>query len=115
VKEVRFVGRALDELREFPTDAKHDSGVELQRVQAGLDPKDWKPMSTVGKGVREIRVGTAQGIHRTPYTTVIGDCVYVLHCFTKKTQQTPESAINLGKNRLQAAKADAEKDRSNKS
>lgn len=114
MKQVRFVGRALDELREFPADAKHGSGVELHRVQAGLDPKDWKPMSTVGKGVREIRVRTAQGTYRTLYTTVIGDCVYVLHCFTKKTQRTPQSAIDLARKRLQVARADAEKDRSEK-
>ncbi|WP_084014085.1 type II toxin-antitoxin system RelE/ParE family toxin [Mycolicibacter kumamotonensis] len=101
MKEVRFVGRALDELREFPPEAKHDSGVEL-------------PMPSVGRGVREIRVSTGQGIYRTLYTTVLGDCVYVLHCFTKKSAKTPQSAITLGKQRLQAARSDAEKERSNK-
>ena len=62
MKEVRFVGRALDELREFPTNARHDTGFELDRVQRGLDPNDWKPLPTVGPGVREIRVKTAEGI-----------------------------------------------------
>jgi phage-related protein len=107
VKKVRFVGRALDELREFPADAKHDSGVELQRVQQGYDPNDWKPMATVGKGVREIRIRTSEGIYRTMYTTVIGECVYVLHCFTKKTARTPKSTISLSKKRLEIAKNDA--------
>lgn len=107
MKEVRFVGRALDELREFPSDAKHDSGFELERVQRGLDPIDWKPMPSVGPGVREIRVKTADGIFRTMYTTVIGESVYVLHCFTKKAQKTPKSAIDLGKKRLKAAGDDA--------
>ncbi|HEU4359991.1 MAG TPA: type II toxin-antitoxin system RelE/ParE family toxin [Mycobacterium sp.] len=107
MKEVRFVGRALDELREFPDHARHDSGVELYRVQQGMDPTDWKPMSTVGPGVREIRVKTAEGIFRTMYTTVIGECVYVLHCFTKKTQKTPKSAKDLCKKRLEAARRDA--------
>jgi phage-related protein len=112
VKEVRFVGRALGELRKFPPDARHDSGVQLHRVQNGLDPKDWKPMPSVGRGVREIRIRTGLGIYRTLYTTVLGDCVYVLHCFTKKTAKTPQSAITLGKQRLQAAQGDAEKERS---
>jgi phage-related protein len=107
VKEVRFVGRALDELREFPDQARHDSGVELYRVQQGLDPKDWKPMNTVATGVREIRVKTAEGIFRTMYTTVIGDRVYVLHCFTKKTQKTPKSTKDLCKKPLEAARKDA--------
>ncbi|BBY56090.1 type II toxin-antitoxin system RelE/ParE family toxin [Mycobacterium koreense] len=107
MKEVRFVGRALDELREFPADAKHDTGFELDRVQRGLDPRDWKPMPTVGPGVREIRVKTGDGIYRTLYTTVIGEHVYVLHCFTKKTQQTPKAAIDLGKARLRAAREHA--------
>jgi phage-related protein len=29
---------------------------ELYRLQIGLDPKNWKPMTSVGSGVREIRV-----------------------------------------------------------
>lgn len=107
MKAVRFVGRALDELREFPDQARHDSGVELYRLQQGLDPKDWKPMNTVSAGVREIRVKTAEGIFRTMYTTVIGEYVYVLHCFTKKTQTTPKSAKDLCKKRLDAARKDA--------
>lgn len=68
---------------------------------------DWKPMNTVGAGVREIRVKTAEGIFRTMHTTVIGDCVYVRHCFTKKTQKTPKSATDLCTKRLAAARKGA--------
>lgn len=57
--------------------------------------------------MREIRIKTGEGIFRTLYTTVIDEYLYVLHCFTKKTQQAPKSAIDLGKARLKTAREDA--------
>ena len=53
------------------------------------------------------RIKTGEGIFRTLYTTVIDEYLYVLHCFTKKTQQTPKSAIDLGKALLKTAREDA--------
>jgi phage-related protein len=43
-------------LRDFPQDARREAGHELYQVQKGLDPSDWKPMPTIGAGVREIRI-----------------------------------------------------------
>ena len=56
VKELRFVGSSLDDLRNFPEEARKIAGFELRAVQNGLDPRDWKPMRSVGSGVKEIRI-----------------------------------------------------------
>lgn len=102
MKQLSFVGSALDDLKKFPADARGDAGYELYRIQQGLDPTDWKPMKTVGAGVREIRMKEAEGIYRVFYVTHIGDEVYVLHAFTKKTDRTLQRDIDIGKARYKA-------------
>jgi phage-related protein len=53
-KPAAWLGSALADLRAFPADARRDAGFELRRVRQGLDPDDWKPMPSIGPGVREI-------------------------------------------------------------
>jgi phage-related protein len=96
MKAIRFVGRSLDALRRFPADAKREAGYQLDRVQRGLDPSDWKPMSSVGTGVREIRI-TSGGQHRVIYTAKFADAVCVLHAFSKKTRKTAKRDTDLAK------------------
>ena len=102
VREVRFVGSSLDDLRALPKPARQDMGRQLDRVQRGLDPNDWKPMSSVGPGVREIRVRDDTNICRSIYVTNLDDAVYVLHVFTKRTRRTPTRDIRLTRSRLKA-------------
>jgi phage-related protein len=52
-KPVEFRGSALDDLRAFPEAARREAGYQLDQVQHGREPDDWKPMNTVGRGVRE--------------------------------------------------------------
>ena len=70
------------------------------QVQIGEDPSAWKPMPSVGPGVREIRIRLASGAYRVIYLTTIGDVVHVLHAFQKKTQATAKRDIDLAKARL---------------
>jgi len=56
LKPVTFHGDSLDRLRDFPADMRQQAGRELYRVQIGRDPSDWKPMPSVGAGVRENQV-----------------------------------------------------------
>ncbi len=60
----------------------------MGKVQAGLDPADWKPFDEVGAGTREIRIREASGVYRVMYVAKFEEAVYVLHCFQKKTQVT---------------------------
>lgn len=99
MKPVRFLGDSLKRLREFPTDAKQDSGYQLDRVQKGHQPDDFKPMPSIGKGVEEIRVRDESGIYRIIYTARIAEAVYVLHAFQKKTQATAKPDIDIAKER----------------
>ena len=97
MKPVRFLGDSLKRLREFPADAKHDTGYQLDKVQNGRQPDDFKPMPSVGKGVEEIRVRDETGIYRTIFTARISEAIYVLHVFQKKTQVTSKSDIDIAK------------------
>ncbi|MDP2795386.1 MAG: type II toxin-antitoxin system RelE/ParE family toxin [Sulfurisoma sp.] len=99
IKPVRFRGDSLDDLRDFPEDARHDAGYQLEMVQRGLDTDDWKPMATIGKGVREIRIRDDAGAFRVIYLAKLAEAVYVLHCFQKKTEQTSERDIALARKR----------------
>jgi phage-related protein len=100
MKPIKFVGGSLDDLRTFPVSARREMGYQLDRLQHGLEPKDWKPMTGLGAGVREIRVRDQSGAWRAIYIAKLADAVYVLHCFQKKTQKTLKSDIDLARARL---------------
>ena len=92
MKQIEFYGSALVVIRAFPDAARREVGYQLDRVQNGLDPTDWKPMRSVGKGVREIRVMSA-GQFRVIYSTGWTECIAVLHAFRKKTRKTAKADI----------------------
>jgi len=96
---VSWLGSSLDDLRAFPEDARRAAGYQLGRVQQGLLPTDWKPMTTVGPGVIEIRVHTRVE-HRVFYVARFEEAIYVLHAFEKRTRQTPLPEIALAQKRL---------------
>ena len=75
----------------------------MRRVQQGLDPDDWKPMQTVGPGVREIRIQIA-GAHRVFYVTTRPEAIYILHAFEKKTRKTSAQDLRIGRDRFRALK-----------
>jgi len=100
VKPILFLGDSLDRLRGFPDEARLAAGYQLHEVQNGGDPDDWKPMKTVGAGVREIRIKEASGSFRILYLVTLADKVLVLHAFQKKTQAMAQRDIDLAANRL---------------
>lgn len=95
MKDVVFVGGTDDDLRGFPAVARLRAGYQLYLVQAGLEPSDRKPMPSIGSGCREIRVRSEGDAYRIIYVASIGDAVYVLHAFQKKTQRTAKADIDL--------------------
>ena len=97
---MRFLGDSLRCLRDFPVDARQDTGYHLDKVQRGLQPDDFKPMPTIGKGVEEIRIRDDSGIYRVIYTARFADAVFVLHAFQKKTQRTSQRDIEIAKARF---------------
>ena len=100
MKPVRFLGDSLKCLRDFPEDARHDAGYQLDKVQRGGQPDDFKPMPSIGNGVEEIRVWDDSGTYRVIYTARLADEVFVLHAFQKKTQATSKRDIDTAKERF---------------
>ena len=98
-KPLKFVGPSLNELRDFPEEARRAAGFELRAVQNGFEPGDWKPMKTIGSGVNEIRIHIL-GEWRVIYVARVLDAVYVLHAFQKKTQKTSRQNIEIARKRL---------------
>lgn len=99
LKPIEFRGSALDDLRCFPASARREAGHQLDQVQHGEEPDDWKPMPTIGAGVREIRIRDAADAFRVIYVAKFADAVYVLHCFQKKTQKTSRTDLDLAESR----------------
>jgi phage-related protein len=99
LKPARWLGNARAAVRAFPPNARRDAGYQLYRVQQGHDPSDWKPMSRVGAGVREIRIHV-EGEHRVLYLATRPEAVYVLHAFVKKREATAKLDIDLARARL---------------
>ena len=100
-KPIVWLGSARRDIRTFPGDARRRSGFQLRRVQQGLDPDDWKPMISVGLGVREIRIQTDLA-HRVFYLATFDEAVYVLYAFEKRTRKTPSHEVKLARDRYRA-------------
>lgn len=98
-KAVEFRGSSLDDLRAFPLSVRREAGHQLDQVQNGQEPDDWKPMNTVGQGVKEVRIRDAAGAFRSVYVAKLADAVYVLHCFQKKTEKTSKTDLDLATKR----------------
>ena len=106
MKLIEFAGDSLARLREFPVSARRIAGYQLDRVQRGLDPDDWRPMQTIGRSVREIRIRDRSGTFRVIYLATLADRVVVLHAFQKKTQRTAKYELDLAAKRLRDLRKD---------
>lgn len=100
MRRVEFLGDSLEQLRDFPESARKEAGVQLHKVQLAIEPSDWKPMASIGPGVREIRIWDDTGTFRLIYVVRRPDAVHVLHAFQKKTRQTPKRDLDLARLRL---------------
>ena len=100
-KPLIWLGASRAALKEFPDDARQIAGFQLRRVQQGLEPNDWKPMTTGGGGVKDIRIHTGLE-HRVLYLATFAEGVYVLHAFEKRTQKTPKRDVELARERFRA-------------
>ena len=98
-KALRWAGSSIEDLRAFPDVARREAGYQLRRVQQGLPPDDWKPMTSVGSGVAEIRLHSILE-HRVFYVAKFEEAIYVLHAFEKRTRQTRQADLDLARKRL---------------
>jgi phage-related protein len=101
-KPIMWIGSARDDIRGFPRAVRRKAGVELQALQRGEQPSDFKPMASIGPGVYEIRI-KVQGAYRVLYIAKYEEAVYVLHAFHKKTQKTAKPDVEIGRQRYKIA------------
>jgi len=101
-KDIVWLGDSLADLQAFPKSVRIDLGSDLRRLQIGELPKDFKPMKTVGSGVRELRARDRNNQYRTMYVIRMRTKVVVLHSFIKKSRTTPKADIDTARERLRA-------------
>jgi len=97
-KPIGWCGTSYNDLMDektFTFDARKEAGHQLNQVQKGLDPDDWKPFDIVGSGTKEIRINLEDGWFRVMYVAKFEESVYVLHCFKKKTSETSKKDKDL--------------------
>ena len=100
-KTILWLGSSRSDLQAFTRDARRLAGFQLRLVQQGLEPLGWKPMPSIGPGVREIRIHT-EVEHRVCYVAKFTEAIYVLHAFEKRTRKTSQHDVELARQRYQA-------------
>jgi phage-related protein len=105
-RPVVWLGSSKRDIRDFPKGAQKLLGDELQLIQFGGMPKDAKPFKGVGSGVLEIALRYASDAYRVVLAVQIGDRIYILHAFQKKSKrgiETPKRDVDLIKKRYAEA------------
>jgi phage-related protein len=98
MKILKFVGTSLNDIKKFPDKVKQLIGYQLHKIQTGQDPSDWKPLNTIGQGVKEIRIHL-NNEYRVFYVATFPESIYVLHAFHKKTQKTRKQDLDIATSR----------------
>ncbi len=108
VKPIVWVASAKRDLKEMPEDVQDEVGYALEQVQRGETPDNADPLHGNLSGVFEIKSDDEDGAtYRTVYTTKIGDVVYVLDAFKKKSKKgdsTPKPDLDRVEQRLKSAR-----------
>jgi phage-related protein len=102
MKPIAWIGSSLRDLKAFPDSARHAATYQLDKIQRGEQPDDWKPMSSIGIGVSEIRIRDVAGAFRLIYVARFANAIYVLHAFQKKSQKTSWQDVDLARKRFRS-------------
>lgn len=107
VKEaaIAWEGDSREVISSFPDDVKQNLGFQLRLLQEGEEPLDYRPMRSIGSGVFELRDEDERSWYRVIYLSRVGDVIYVLHCFEKKSRETPRNDLETAKQRLKNVRA----------
>ena len=102
---VAWEGDSREVLKAFPEEVRENFGFELWQLQQGQRPRDFRPLSSIGPGVFELRDQDARSWYRVVYLSRIEDVIYVLHCFEKKSREMPKNDFEKARQRLKAVKS----------
>lgn len=106
MKDIIWLGDSLENLKSFPEEVQDHAGYYLHHVQIGKTPHKSKPLSGFKPAVMELVSDFDGNTYRSVYTVKIGETIYVLHCFQKKSKhgiETPQQEIDLIRKRLKEA------------
>jgi len=103
--EVVWEEDSLEVIRRFPGPVRQDLGAELRRLQTGDRPLNSRPMPSIGARVYELKEQDERAWYRVIYLAKIGNRIYILHCFEKKSAKTGKSDLALAKARLKRVSA----------
>jgi phage-related protein len=106
IKSIIWMGDSLKQVKSFPDFVRREIGSSLYDVQIGDKPHNSKPFKGVGSGVFEIITRFDSDTYRTIYAVQIGDRIYILHAFQKKSPhgiKTAQKDIDLIKKRYHQA------------
>lgn len=94
-------GDSKEVISAFPNAVKQNLGFQLRLLQQAQKPTDYRPMPSIGPGVFELREQDERSWYRVIYLSRHRDVIHVLHCFEKKSRETPRKEITTARQRLQ--------------
>jgi phage-related protein len=109
VKRLRWLADSRFSVRAFPAGVQDEVGFALYLAQLGEKSPKAKPLHGLGSGVMEISSNDASGTYRTVYAVSIGDSIYVIHAFQKKSKTgiaTPQAEIDIVRERLKQLRSE---------
>jgi phage-related protein len=102
---IAWEGDSRNVISSFPDAPKRNLGFDLRLLQQGEQPTDYRPMSSIGPGVFELRDQDERAWYRVIYLSRIRGIIHVLHCFEKRSRETPRKEIEVARQRLKAVRA----------
>lgn len=107
MNDLKWIGNSKSDLLEFPKAVTQEIGYALYLAQGGGMYRKTKPFKGCGSGVYEIVSDFDKNTYRAVYIVNLNNCVYVLHCFQKKSKtgiQTPKEEVDMISRRLKFLK-----------
>jgi len=102
---IAWEGDSKEVISAFRDAVKQNLGFQLRLLQRGEQPTDYRPMPSIGPGVFELRDDDERSWYRVIYLSRVRDTIYVLHCFEKKSRETPQKEVNTARRRLRTVRA----------
>jgi phage-related protein len=109
MKKLVWLADSRANVKSFPAGVQDDFGYALYAAQLGETSPKAKPLHGLGSGVMEIAANDQGGTWRAVYTVSIGDSIYVIHAFQKKSKAgiaTPRSEMELVRQRLKLLRSE---------
>lgn len=92
----------------FTREGRLEAGFLLRRLQRGdsVGMPASRPMPTIGARCHELRINDASGNWRLVYR-IDSDAIVIVEVFSKKTQATPKTVVDVCRRRLKEYDHDA--------